>query len=417
MSLKLFSNKLSGDVYVPSSKSILHRAIICASFAEEKSKIFFNGLSDDVIATIEAMKNFGAKINLEENFIEIEGINRQKIKKQLNINCNESGSTLRFLIPLSIIIENEINFNGRGRLFDRPLFPYIEVFKKNNVFYKFSQNNLFLKGHINSGVYNINGDTSSQFISGMLMALPLLDGESVINVIGDLESKNYIDLTLDIIKKFGIVVENINYKKFLIKGNQKYSACEIEVEGDFSQAAFFIVANSIGNDINIKNINYDTSLQGDKKAIDLINFIDNSTENHLSIDAKDIPDIIPILSIKAALSNKIINFYNVKRLRLKESDRLNGIEQILKNLGVNVKTDDNNLYVEGLNIENNFKIFNSAKLSSLNDHRLAMTIAIASTALKNNETFYIDNESCVSKSFPTFWKTFAFLGGRYEHLG
>lgn len=415
----LKNTKLNGIVVPPASKSLLHRYIIAASMAKGLSKISNVSLSEDINATIDAMRVLGAKIEIKDKELLIDGSSFSNIfleTKNLKINCNESGSTLRFMIPISLIKKNKILFYGKDSLFKRPLEPYFEIFNKQRINYLYEPKEtekLKIEGSLKSGEYEVVGNISSQFITGLLFALPLLEGDSNIKILGNLESKSYIDLTLDCLEKFGIKFENNNYQNIKIYGSQKYEAKNIEVESDFSQAAFFLVANSIGSKLNIKNCN-EFSLQGDKEIISLIERVDNFVGEELIIDGANCPDIIPIFSLKAACSNKKIKIINVGRLRIKECDRLKATVEELSKLGFDLAEEKDNINI-------NFRKKTQLKtekimVSSHNDHRIAMMLAIASTVYQGE--IILDDADCVKKSYPDFWQIFSSIGGKFnECLG
>ena len=412
------ANKLVGEVSPPPSKSILHRYIIGSSLAKGISKIENISFSDDIIATIEAMKKLGANIEKKDNYLLIDG-SKTFDKEYLNnseIDCNESGSTLRFLFPLSIVKENKVLFKGKGKLFKRPLSPYFENFDKYQIKYShINENEILLDGVLKSGEYQIDGNISSQFITGLLFSLPLLNGNSKVIIKGKLESSSYIDITLDCLSKFGVKIINNSYQEFIIEGNQTYKSGNYEVEADYSQVAFFLVANSIGSDIKINGLN-NNSLQGDKKIIDFISEIENwNNEEKLILDGSETPDIIPILSLKACISKKEIEIINIARLRIKESDRLSATVQELSKLGFDLIEKEDSILINSRKnfIHNNKEIIS---LSSHSDHRIAMTVAIASSCYEDE--IILDNLDCVKKSYPNFWEVFLSLGGKiYEYLG
>ena len=412
------ADKLVGEVSPPPSKSILHRYIIGSSLAKGISKIENISFSDDIIATIEAMKKLGANIEKKDNYLLIDG-SKTFDKEYLNnseIDCNESGSTLRFLFPLSIVKENKVLFKGKGKLFKRPLSPYFENFDKYQIKYSHvNENEILLDGELKSGEYEIDGNISSQFITGLLLSLPLLNGNSKIIIKGKLESSSYIDITLDCLSKFGVKIINNSYQEFIIEGNQTYKSGNYEVEADYSQVAFFLVANSIGSDIKINGLNVN-SLQGDKKIVDFISEIDNWNKNEkLILDGSETPDIIPILSLKACISKKEIEIVNIARLRIKESDRLSATVQELSKLGFDLIEKEDSILI---NSRKDFNKINNSPvyLSSHSDHRIAMTVAIASSCYEDE--IILDNLDCVKKSYPNFWEVFLSLGGKiYEYLG
>ena len=412
------ADKLVGELSPPPSKSVLHRYIIASSLAKGISKIENISFSEDIIATIEAMKKLGAKIEQKENYLLIDGSDTFKnLNENIEIDCNESGSTLRFLFPLSIVEENKVLFKGRGKLFKRPMTPYFENFEKYKIKYSYiNENEILLEGKLKAGIYAIDGNISSQFITGLLFSLPLLDGESKIIINGKLESSNYIEISLDCLSKFGIKIINNSYQEFVIEGNQSYKVGNYRTEADYSQAAFFLVANAIGSKIKINDLS-ENSLQGDKKIIDYISEIDNwNSKDTLVLDGSETPDIIPILSLKAAVSGKKIEIVNVERLRIKESDRLKATVEELSKLNFDLIEKKDSILI---NSRENFKVNKNEKVVSLSahsDHRIAMMIAIAATCYDGE--ILLDNLDCVKKSYPNFWEVFLSLGGKiYEYLG
>ena len=412
------ADKLVGELSPPPSKSVLHRYIIASSLAKGISKIENISFSEDIIATIEAMKKLGAKIEQKDNYLLIDGSDTFKnLNENIEIDCNESGSTLRFLFPLSIVKKNKVLFKGRGKLFKRPMTPYFKNFEKFKIKHSYiNENAILLEGQLKAGIYEIDGNISSQFITGLLFSLPLLDRESKIIINGKLESSNYIDISLDCLNKFGVKIINNSYQEFIIEGNQSYRAGNYRTEADYSQAAFFLVANAIGSKIKINDLSED-SLQGDKKIIDYISEIDNwNSKDTLVLDGSETPDIIPILSLKAAVSGKKIEIVNVERLRIKESDRLKATVEELSKLNFDLIEKKDSILI---NSRENFEANKNEKIVSLSahsDHRIAMMIAIAATCYDGE--ILLDNLDCVKKSYPNFWEVFLSLGGKiYEYLG
>ena len=412
------ADKLVGELSPPPSKSVLHRYIIASSLAKGISKIENISFSEDIIATIEAMKKLGAKIEQKDNYLLIDGSDTFKnLNENIEIDCNESGSTLRFLFPLSIVKKNKVLFKGRGKLFKRPMTPYFENFEKYKIKHSYiDENAILLEGKLKAGIYEIDGNISSQFITGLLFSLPLLDGKSKIIINRKLESSNYIDISLDCLSKFGIKIINNSYQEFIIEGNQSYKVGNYRTEADYSQAAFFLVANAIGSKIKINDLS-ENSLQGDKKIIDYISEIDNwNSKDILVLDGSETPDIIPILSLKAAVSGKKIEIVNIERLRIKESDRLKATVEELSKLNFDLIEQKDSILI---NSRENFKVNKNEKVVSLSahsDHRIAMMIAIAATCYDGE--ILLDNLDCVKKSYPNFWEVFLSLGGKvYEYLG
>lgn len=420
MNIVITPNHLKGDVVIPPSKSLSHRAIIAASLAEGDSVISNVLLSNDIIATINGMRACGARIDIDGDKLYIKG--SRVIRKENIIDANESGSTIRFMIPIALVSSEPITFIGKNNLVNRPLDPYLDIFDRDGISYKKEEKYLplFVSGGLKPGTYPIRGDISSQFITGLLFALPMLDGDSVIEITTNLESKGYIDLTLDILSKFGIEIVNDNYQRFYINGNQKFKPYDYEIEGDFSQSAFFLVADMLGADINLKAMNLD-SHQGDKKILkDIKDFggkiindgrtinIDRVSLHSTTIDFSQSPDLGPALTVLASVTPGVSNFTNASRLRIKECDRITCMKEELEKMGAQIEELSDGMIITGVNI------LHGATLDSHNDHRVAMALAMASLACDGEIT--ILNCECVSKSFPHFWNVFEALGGkiRYE---
>ncbi len=398
---------LKGSVIAPPSKSQAHRLLICSALAKGTSRVSNISLSKDIIATISALEAIGAKININADVATINGIDI--VNSTAKINCNESGSTLRFIIPIVTALGINTEFFGEGKLPERPITPYLLELTKNGVTFNYNNTMPFsVSGGLSAGEFIIDGGISSQFITGLLFALPLLNGNSQIILTSKLQSKPYVDITIDCLSKFGVeIVENEN--GYFIKGNQVYKPCDTSVEGDFSQAAFFYVASAIGNNIQILNI-FEQSFQGDKKIIEIISSIGYNKNTNLlkpfKIDASDIPDIVPILTVLASFCEGTSEIFNVARLRIKESDRLASISKCINEIGGNVIAEADKLIITGV------KSFNGGTVDSFNDHRIAMSMAIAATRCTKPLT--ILNAKCVEKSYPNFFEDYKKLGGEFN---
>ncbi|WP_270566883.1 3-phosphoshikimate 1-carboxyvinyltransferase [Clostridium beijerinckii] len=426
--LRIYPGKLSGEVKIPPSKSMAHRAVICAALGDGISKVTNIDYSDDIIATIEAMIALGAKITKKEDYLEVYGVNSPEnieansVKEQRTIDCNESGSTLRFLVPIAALFDGVNRFVGRGNLGKRPLDTYYKIFDEQGIKYSYKEGILDLKteGKLKAGEFKMEGNISSQFITGLLFTLPLLDGDSKIIITTEMESKGYIDLTLRAIKDFGVEIINNNYEEFIIKGNQMYKSIDYRVEGDYSQAAFFFCADALSSNIVLNDLKID-SLQGDKEVIDILQRMGlklNNKDNGLIgsasvglkstiIDGSQCPDIIPVVSLVAALSEGTTEIINAGRLRIKECDRLAAVTSELNKLGAKIIEKEEGLIIEGVKgLKGNVEVW------SHKDHRIAMTMAIASTMCK--EPIILKDYECVSKSYPKFWDDFKNLGGVFD---
>ena len=418
MNVRIKPGLLKGDLIVPPSKSLSHRAIIAAGLAKGKSIISNVLFSKDILATISAIEALGAKVEKLKDSLIIEGSGKLKRINDV-IDSNESGSTVRFMIPIALTVDEPITFVGKNNLVNRPLDAFLNIFDEQNIKYEKEENTylpLKVYNGIKPGIFKIKGDISSQFITGLLYALPLLDGDSKIIITSNLESKGYIDLTIDMLKNFKIEIINNDYKEFIIKGNQEYKPFNYQVEGDYSQSAFFLVADILGSDINLLAMN-PNSHQGDMKIIDDIKAFGGNIvfENNIlkayktdtfgaTIDFSQSPDLGPALAVLASISKGKTEFINAGRLRIKECDRISCVKNELEKLGAKIKEYPSSMEFEGINE------FKGGILDSHNDHRLRMSFAVLATIAKDD--IVIKNAECVSKSFPNFFEVFESLGGK-----
>jgi len=367
-------------------------------------------MSDDMKATIGAVEALGARVTVSENRITVDGSNTFRTIKP-KIDCLESGSTLRFMIPVAAVSGSEITFTGKGRLPERPIGPYLECLPKAGVSCE-TEGGLPLKisGKLQSGEFSLPGNISSQFITGLLLALPLLPGDSVIKLTTPLESSGYVDLTIDVMERFGVEIECRNGSYF-VKGNQKYTACNFQTEADWSQAAFWIAAGALGADISCNGLNPD-SKQGDKAMLDVMaKFGAKVTPkgarsgilSGCEIDASQIPDLVPPIAAVAALSKGTTVIRGAQRLRIKESDRLECIAKGLSALGANVEVTADGLIIKGVDE------LRGGTADGCNDHRIVMALAIA--AMRSRGQVIINGCECINKSYPDFFKDYNSLGG------
>ncbi len=406
---------VSGSIEAPVSKSVLHRLIIAASLCKgETTVIYPYTMNDDIRATASVMAAAGASVEFEDNFIKVKGIGN--LKKGFVADCCESGSTLRFLLPLMAALGADCSFIGQGRLPERPLSPLMEEMEKHAVSFSSRQLPLTIKNELLCGEYTFPGNISSQYITGLLFALPILSGDSKIVLTSPLESQGYVDLTLSVLKKFGIEIYCENPMEFYIPGNQQYrSPGEIIAEGDWSNAAFWLVAGAIGSKaVTVTGVQRG-SLQGDKAVCEILEQMganiscnENSVTvsggklHGVTIDGSQIPDILPILSVAAACAEGDTQIINAGRLRIKESDRLAAVAESLSRLGVKVFEGKDSLTIMGSNLT-------GGEVESYGDHRMAMSAAIASLRCEN--PVIINDPACVKKSYPLFYEEFCRLGG------
>ena len=413
---------LSGEIDAISSKSLSHRYMIAASLARGTSYVSNVLDSVDLTATIDILKNLGINITNKGNDYKIvsTGLNVSK----LNLNAYESGSTIRFFIPIAWLFNSYSTFIGSTTLGSRPLSVYDEIAKEFN--YKLVKTNgnfpIKVKGPLRSGTYHIDGSISSQFVTGLLFSLPLVDGNSVISFKDEIASKSYIDLTVDVLKQSGIIIREEN-NKYLIEGNQKYQVINNVVEADYSQVAFFIVASIITNStIKINNLNFD-SLQGDKAILDIVEQMGvtlikaNKTLiikpsgilKPITIDLYDIPDLGPILMVLASSLNDTTTFLNIDRLYIKESNRLRAMQLNLEKQGIKFDIKDNTLKLTGVS---EFK--GNVTFETFNDHRIAMALSVY--ALNAKKPVTIKDYPVVSKSYPLFYEDLVKIGGIVEYV-
>lgn len=411
MDITITPSILSGKIIVPPSKSVAHRLIISAGLADGESAISNIYMSKDIEATIEAMKALGAEISCSKDSgglykVYIKGI-ANPVESAL-IDCNESGSTLRFLIPVASALGVNATFIGKGKLPQRPITPYLSEMTENGVIFDYNNTMPFsVSGKLKPGQYKIAGDISSQFITGLLFALSVLYGKSEIVLTSHLESRPYVDITVDCLNKFGACISEMP-NGYSVNGVKALKPHSEAVEGDYSQAAFFYVANALGCDISIGGLNTD-SFQGDKKIVEICrdvvyNYSDTNTLKPFDIDCSDIPDLVPILTVLASFCDGVSHITNAARLRIKESDRLSAISNALNAVGGKVKELDDGLEITGV------EFLNGGEIDACNDHRIAMAMAIASIKCKNKLT--IKGAECVEKSYPNFFEDFKKLGGK-----
>lgn len=388
MILSVSSSSPMGDIVAPPSKSCAHRALICASLANGTSKISNISFSEDIKATLDCLSALGAKIVINNNTAEITGINDFTNLKGAVLNCNESGSTLRFFIPLCLLSEDEITLNGTKKLISRPLSVYEEITNEQGLLFQKDLTSVKVKGKIKPDIFSVKGNISSQFISGLLFALPLLEDDSEINIIPPFESKPYVDMTVSILKNFGIEIDysGLNIK---IKGNQRYKTQNTTVEGDWSNAAFLYAFKFCDADVNVLGVDENSS-QGDKICLEYFDALKNGTPE---LDLTDCPDLAPIMFAFAGMHNGAI-FTGTDRLRFKESDRISCMQTELAKFGIKLLTGDNKVIIES----GNFHV-PTENIFGHNDHRIVMANAFLLCRTGGKLTGY----EAVKKSFPDFF--------------
>lgn len=413
MNVVLRPSTVSGSVTIPPSKSQSHRAIIAASLAPGKSTISNIAYSDDVIATIGAMEKIGAKFVKLPHQLHVTGVRRLAVTDDNFIDCNESGSTLRFILPIFSLVKDKVVFTGKKSLFKRPMNLYENLWKKQGLHYQATEDTILTQGTLTPGNYEIPGNVSSQFISGLLFTLPLLKADSTLQVVGDFESRQYVDMTIETLAQFHIKI-HVDDQTFRIPGNQTYHPTNVTVEGDFSQLAFFAVMGILGGSVLCKNVPFQTH-QPDRKMLDFIRdmggvyevkeqgiLFRKSNTVGCSLDVSQCPDIAPVLSVLAACSEGKSQIVNAARLKMKESNRLATTAEMIQKLGGVCDMGEDSLSIQGV------PSFQGGTFESHHDHRIVMSVAAASVRAKEN--IVIHGAEAVNKSYPNFFQDLASLG-------
>lgn len=404
-----------GTVTAPPSKSDVHRAIICAALSKGKSTISPVALSNDIKATIGCVESLGAETDLSNNVLTVDGTHIFENKKAV-LNCGESGSTLRFFIPVAAAGGVNAKFTGSGRLPERPIGIFTDAFPKAGVQCKTEGGlPLEISGRLQSGRFEIPGNVSSQFITGLLFALPLLENDSDIVLTSPIESIGYINMTIYTMAKFGVSVNETNCG-WHIKGGQRYSPVNYTTDGDWSQAAFFMASGAVGGEITVNGLNK-SSAQGDKKIADILaDFgadvkwnssgitVKQNKLHAITIDASQIPDLVPVLAVCASFAEGTTKIINAARLRIKESDRLTSSANLLNTLGGSVNELFDGLEIKGINT------LSQGRVCGCNDHRIVMSAAVcASRAIG---TIECTDALSINKSYPDFFKDYNSIGGK-----
>lgn len=414
MNLSITPQTLCGHVPVPASKSIMHRALICAALSKGTSIIRRIYCSEDIEATIRCLQTLGASFEQTDDVIVVHGISSLPIHACMD--CGESGSTIRFLIPLAAALGVSTTFIGQGLLVTRPLHLYQTVLDSHGSHFAYTGKlPCQVQGKLEGGRYSIRGDVSSQFITGLLFALPLLEEDSVLEVLPPFESKSYVDITLSCLQAFGICIHEMESGVYQIPGGQQYHASDYSVESDYSQAAFFLTASMLGSTLSLSEFQA-TSHQGDAAILDILQTIgcqlettdgtvrllhNGATPFHIS--AENIPDLVPTLCVLATCLSGISTIRRVERLKLKESDRIASTMAMITALGGRISYQEDCLSITG-------SALHGGTVHCENDHRIAMAAAMAATACDGIVTLL--GAECVNKSYPTFWEEYQRLGGQ-----
>lgn len=418
--VKVYPGLAKGTVQVPPSKSLAHRAVICAALADGESRLtglHAENLSDDIRVTIAAMQKLGADIRFDGDELVVRGGRLALSGDEVwEIDCGESGSTLRFLIPIVSLLGLPVLLTGHGRLPQRPQTVYQQIFAEQDLCFMPTpaQNGWLVRGPLHAGDFHLRGDVSSQFISGLLFALPLLEGDSRLHIEPPFESRSYVQLTLAMLRKFGVHAEWLDDYTLQIPGAQSYQPCQAAVEGDFSQLAFFAVLATISaqpEGLQIMGVD-PNSAQGDRRIIEIIREMGGDVEElpdgylirpaslqAAQIDLADCPDLGPVLAVLAAQAEGESRLYNAGRLRIKESDRIADVETELKRCGVVMHSTADEMFITGLAAGE--KLPGGVCCQAHNDHRIVMALAVLAAA--SRQPLEIVGAEAVNKSYPNFF--------------
>lgn len=406
MDIRITPKKLSGTVTPPPSKSQAHRLLIAAALGDGVSTL--SGLADsqDIQATRRCLCALGVRIDdLSPGTVRVHGLGNTAVEAGPApiLDCGESGSTLRFLIPLALLVNESACFTGHGRLMERPLAPYEDLFREKGIFFEKKDGVLTVRGQLTPGEYRLAGNVSSQFFTGLLFALPLLDGDSTLVPTTPLESRDYLEMTRSVLELAG-VESRWEGDVLHIPGRQHYAPFEAAVEADWSQAAFWYAAIALGSQLELEGLNA-FSVQGDMAVVP--HFLRLTHPGDLTIDLSDIPDLLPPLAVMAAVRSGTTHFVNAARLRMKESDRLSTVCAMLTALGGRCEEGPDSLTVTGGTLT-------GGTVDSAGDHRIAMAAAIAAIGCTGPVT--VLGAECVKKSYPDFWEVYQSLGGEVHVL-
>lgn len=394
--IEIKKSKASGKVIVPPSKSYAHRLLIAAALTNKRCTVSNIELSNDIHATINCLETLGKKVTFNKNKVTVETIKTLKeLENVLTFDCLESGSTLRFFIPIALILGKTVIFKGTEKLLSRGINVYEEICKQQNINVVKEPNQITFSGLLKPSTFDIPGNISSQFITGLLFALPLLDGDSYLNITTNLESSNYIDITLDVLRLSGIEIVNVD-NRYIIKGSQEYQVSNFIVEGDYSNAAFLDAFNYLDGCVELIGLK-ENSMQGDKiykKYYKLLSC------GYTTIDLQNCIDLGPILFVMASIFHGA-HFINTNRLKIKESNRINDLANELNKFGINVEEYDNEVVIKKQVVQNPTEI-----LKGHNDHRIVMALSVFLTLTGG----YIEDEEAVKKSYPTFFEDLKEIG-------
>ena len=404
---------MGGKINAIASKSYAHRMLLCAMLSDSQVELKGTTFSKDIEATLNCVKALGADIQHKKDGYVIK--KSKRVEDKIILDCIESGSTLRFILPIALALGKECEVVGKEGLAKRPLKDLLDTLREHGAKIDSDTLPLHISGKLTSGDYKIKGDVSSQYITGLMMALPLLDGDSTISIEGEIVSSKYLDITKDVLNDFNIKIADLD-GGYYIEGNQKYKPIkELKVQGDWSNAAFWLALGALNSEVKIDGLFFE-SVQGDREILQILMDMGAKVSmrgtqlivapgklHSITLDAKDIPDLVPIVSIVMANADGISTIKNVDRLRIKETDRLQAVLDVLKAMNIKARYVDDELQILGGKIK-------AFSVDSYNDHRMVMMAAIAASIADGK--CQIDNIEAVNKSYPAFFEDYKVLGGR-----
>ena len=409
---------VKGEVRIPPSKSAAHRALLSAALCKTPCRVGPIDHSADMEATLNGVCAMGGTVKAEESGVLC--IAPGTAPQSVTVDCGESGSTLRFFIPLFSLCDQTVRFIGKGRLMQRPQDVYEELFARQGLQFTHDEQGIVISGALAPGRYEVDGSISSQFITGLLFTLPLLEEDSIIQIRPPFESRSYIDLTLEMLKKFGIRAVYEDALTLRIPGRQRYVPCDVRVEGDYSQLAFFAVLAAVQGDLAIHGVS-GSSAQGDRQILSILHdfgaslqplddgfLIHRGSLKAAPVDLNDCPDLGPILFVLAAMAEGTTHISHAGRLRIKESDRIAAMEEELRKFGVRITSDEDNVWIEGQNTPYACE----ETLSGHNDHRVVMALCVM--ALCSSSVCMIEGAQAIRKSYPSFFDDVTAIHGKVE---
>ena len=401
MKVRITPSRVAGKVTAPPSKSMAHRMLICAGLASGESVVRGVSPSDDVLATMDCLRALGASCDYDGKDVKVRGLSPEKMTPHETLGCRECGSTLRFFIPICLATGRKTTLSGSEKLLSRPLSIYEELCRERGFEFENDGKTVTVYGKLESGEFTLRGDVSSQFVSGLLFALPTLGGDSAIVLTGDVESRPYIDMTIEAMKKFGVPAEWKSKNTIFVRGGQKYLPADVTVEGDWSNGAFFEALNLVGGNVSVDGLDK-SSAQGDKICLD---YFKKLAAGAPMLSLTDCPDLGPVMFAMAAEMHGA-TFTGTRRLRIKESDRVASMAAELHKFGAEFEIHDDTVTVKKTALR-----APTETLSSHNDHRVAMALSVLLTKYGGT----LEGAEAVKKSMPDFYEKLESLGAEVKY--